>query len=418
MRNLPAFLAHLLSVDLLPWTLQRQQCWQESPLYTLTFQTSLDGLRTSAFCLEPFSPFGAVQAKPHDIYAPWSHIPVCTPHLPGINDTLCVYTDETFARGRGMSIVTTPRLAREFAVLPAFLDDALLAARSVNIPTDVYRATNIPGKGVGMLAARQLMFGNTVTSHTPAFIAYLESELSTLDREALWRVAIGQLPRPLQESFLSLATVYGDERVRVQDIVKANTFQLEVGGVNHLAVWPETSRLNHACAPNAQYVVDTESLTHTVRVTRPIARDEEITISYTRPLEETAERQRHMQQGFHFVCSCARCTDQGSDAVLRRIESLEAELNDWSLTSLGSTAMAEELLVLYREEGLEGFMDMAYGFVALAYSAVGDRKKALEYANKAQEAVEMKDGTWTTNWKVWEEFRRNVEGHWSWRRRV
>jgi len=104
-----------------------------------------------------------------------------------------------------------------------------------------------------MLATRPLDFGDRVTSYTPAFIAYLESELSTLDREQLWRIAIEQLPGELKEKFLGLATVYGDERVRVQDVVKANTFQLMVGGANHLAVWPETSRLNHACAP--KYVV-------------------------------------------------------------------------------------------------------------------------------------------------------------------
>ena len=100
-----------------------------------------------------------------------------------------------------------------------------------------------------MLAERPLEFAERVTAHTPAFLAYLESSLSTLDREALWRMAIEQLPEGLKKEFLGLATVYGDERVRVQDIVKANTFQVVVGGVNHLAVWPETSRLNHACAP-------------------------------------------------------------------------------------------------------------------------------------------------------------------------
>ena len=201
--------------------------------------------------------------------------------------------------------------------------------------------------------------------------------------------------------------------MRVQDIVKANTFQILLGGANHLAVWPETSRLNHACAPNAQYVVDADMLTHTVRVTRPIAEGEEITISYTSPLEETDVRWQHLQQGFHFMCTCKRCADPRSDVTLERIRILEKKLND----SSGSVDMAEELLSLYRQEGLEGFMDMPYGFAALAYSTVGDREKALSYAEKAQEAIQMKDGVWTENWKMWEGFKGDLEGHWSWRRR-
>lgn len=93
------------------------------------------------------------------------------------------------------------------------------------------------------------MFKDRITSFTPVFLAYLESELSTPEREKWWRLAIEQLPKKSRDEFLGLAYVFGDERVRVQDIVKANTFQMEVGGVNHLSVFPETSRLNHACDP-------------------------------------------------------------------------------------------------------------------------------------------------------------------------
>jgi ribosomal RNA assembly protein len=100
-----------------------------------------------------------------------------------------------------------------------------------------------------MLATRPLTFKDRITAYTPAFLAYLEDELSTLDREKWWRMAIKSLPEETKREFMSLAYVFGDERVRVQDIVKANTFQVEVGGGNHLAVFPETSRLNHACNP-------------------------------------------------------------------------------------------------------------------------------------------------------------------------
>ena len=80
--------------------------------------------------------------------------------------------------------------------------------------------------------------------------------------------------------------------------------------------------------------------------------------------------------------------------------------------------MAEGLLSIYRGEGLEGFLDTAYGFAALAYSAVGGKGKAVEYAEKAKEAILMKDGVWTENWRIWEEVIGDVEAHWSWRRRV
>jgi hypothetical protein len=75
------------------------------------------------------------------------------------------------------------------------------------------------------------------------------------------------------------------------------------------------------------------------------------------------------------------------------------------------------LLQVYRDEGLEGFMDVTYGFAALAYSAVGDEEGARGYAERAREAVLMKDGVWSANLRIWEEMLGNVRAHWSWRRR-
>ncbi len=54
------------------------------------------------------------------------------------------------------------------------------------------------------------------------------------------------LPAASREHYFSLATIYGQPHVAVQDVVKANAFEMQVGGQMHLAVFPETSRMNHA----------------------------------------------------------------------------------------------------------------------------------------------------------------------------
>jgi hypothetical protein len=135
-------------------------------------------------------------------------------------------------------------------------------------------------------------------------------------------------------------------------------------------------------------------------------------------LDPTPNRQHHLQSGFHFTCTCPRCLSPRTDATLSLIQSLQSHLNDWSPTSPGSPAIAEQLLQLYRDEGLEGFMDVAYGFAALAYSAAGDEARAVGYAEQAREAVLMKDGLWRGDLRIWEEVVGDVRGHWSWRRRI
>jgi hypothetical protein len=143
----------------------------------------------------------------------------------------------------------------------------------------------------------------------------------------------------------------------------------------------------------------------------------------TSPLAPTAQRQKHLQSGFHFTCTCPRCTSAGkTDATLQQISSIQAELNDWSSSAHQPashyTSLAEHLLDLHRSEGLEGFMDVAFGFAALAYSSVGDAERALMFAKKAKEAVLMKDGQWAPNLGIWEEVLAAPKAHWSWKRRV
>lgn len=247
-----ALFAHLtfVSTALSQLVLDRQ-CWHEHPLSTADIISLPIQLHEIAF---PLLQSGFTTSSKQNLHAPWSYPPACTSILPSLNDKLCIYTSKSFAHGRGISLFTTPSLATQFAALPAFLSPSSLSTQAINIPTNTSRTALIPGKGTGLLASQPLTFGDRITAYTPAFLAVLESELSTLDRETWWRAAIEQLPAKVKQEFLALSYVYGDERVRVQDIVKANTFQVEVGGVNHLAVWPETSRLNHACAPKYVYL--------------------------------------------------------------------------------------------------------------------------------------------------------------------
>ncbi|KAF2680049.1 hypothetical protein K458DRAFT_312782, partial [Lentithecium fluviatile CBS 122367] len=100
------------------------------------------------------------------------------------------------------------------------------------------------------------------------------------------------------------------------------------------------------------------------------------------------------------------------------IQDLQSSLNAWSGDLSSAPAATERLLQLYREEGLEGFMDIPYGFAALAYNAVGDTEMARKYAELAEEAVLMKDGEWAPNLRIWREVKGKPEGHWSYRRGV
>jgi len=96
---------------------------------------------------------------------------------------------------------------------------------------------------------------------------------------------------------------------------------------------------------------------------------------------------------------------------------MQASLNDWSTTSVATPKLAEKMIQLYRKDGLEGFLDVAYGLTALAYNAVGDSRKAEKYAKLASEIMLIKDGPWTPNLQAMVELSKNPKQHWSFNRR-
>ncbi|TVY20458.1 SET domain-containing protein 5 [Lachnellula arida] len=247
----------------------------------------------------------------------------------------------------------------------------------------------------------------------------MDRVLSTRDREVFLRIAIDQLPSASREAYLSLSTIYGNPTVIAQDVLKANNFEIQVRGEIHLAVFPETSRMNHDCAPNSQYCLDPARLTHYVHAACSISANEEITISYTSPLQPYADRRSYLQNAFHFTCICARCkSGKRSDAVLTQIDSLQETLVDWWPGSTATIETADKLVRLYEEQALHGFLDSGYGLAALTYNSFGDTEAAKKYARLAAEIVAMKDGPGVAAYESWDSVAKDPEGHWSWRTRV
>ena len=203
--------------------------------------------------LRLIEPASSQEHESSDSYIPWTHKPICTEHVDEAGDQFCVYTNASFSNGRGISIFTTPTIAQEFASLPPFQDPAALASKGINLDADQkdrpWYTASIPGKGIGMFASRPLQRGDLITAYTPYLLAHIGDLHFTDDRERLLRLAVDQLPSASRDAYLSLAKVYNEPDVVVQDVLKANAFNMKVGGLLHPALFPEASRINHACAP-------------------------------------------------------------------------------------------------------------------------------------------------------------------------
>lgn len=169
-------------------------------------------------------------------FFPWTHAPICyhsdsSPSSPSHLE-LCVYTNASFASGRGISIFTTPALARSFSLLPAFTDPSSIAHANEGHSSPGY-VTTLPGRGKGLLASRDLKRGEAITVNTPLLLVYREDVLETPVRERYLRQAVEQLPEWSRRRYEDMAVIYGFESIRTQDVLKANIFGLQVGGLEH-----------------------------------------------------------------------------------------------------------------------------------------------------------------------------------------
>ncbi|ETN44820.1 uncharacterized protein HMPREF1541_09695 [Cyphellophora europaea CBS 101466] len=442
--NVPICLAYILagcSVGTSSTTLLRRQC-PTAELLLSSIQSCIGDAEGSEIfeqvegCIQQQRQVEPSQSETQDVWisqqtglAYNGTTPACTSHFEHLNDILCVYAYPEFHNNRGIAIFTTPTLANEFRQRVGIISAQLSTTPQAHLnalSTD-YAVSALEGRGFGALATTDLSTGTLLTTTTPILVVHNAPSTPSFDRESYLRLAISLLPPTTQSHFLSLARIYHDPRVTHQDIVKANAFALDIGGTSHLALFPEPSRFNHDCAPNAMYRVDSLSLLHEVHIVSGGKVDvgQELTISYLDPFLSVRERHDYLLEAFGFECRCRRCLEgEEDDAAMAEIKRLEGLLGDWSAASAVQwfeyTDMAERVIELYERRGLQGFMNTAYGHAALAYNAVGESGRATMYARKALDVARWRHGQRGSRAvEVWEEFLdMGAWKHWSWRRRM
>ncbi|XP_076579113.1 histone-lysine N-methyltransferase SMYD3 [Chaetodon auriga] len=124
--------------------------------------------------------------------------------------------------------------------------------------------------------------------------------------------------------------------------VTCNCFTISDGELQEIGVglYPSLSLLNHDCRPNCVMVFEGTKLQ--LRAVRDINPEEELSISYIETLSLTEDRQRQLEDQYHFTCRCQRCDSRDKDKLmlsggesswrllkeaLPRLEGLKAESN-------------------------------------------------------------------------------------------
>ncbi|KAL6710143.1 hypothetical protein ACN47E_009934 [Coniothyrium glycines] len=351
---------------------------------------------------------------------PWTFWPECFSNE-NLEEPLCVFGNQDFARGRGIFVATTKTFAYAMLEKDAFRRPDVLAHVN-NYDNPPFVQHDFPGKGRGLVANKTLQKGDQIFASTPVLITDPDMyQLSEDERLALLYRGVETLPPASQARFWELLGHFNGDPV--DDRINTNNFEVTIDGTSQSALFPEIAMLNHDCRPNAAYFFDEQTMAHHIHAIKTIQPGEEITITYIDNEQESSTRMQRLKRNWGFDCSCSSCTAHPamvaeSDSRLQQIQSLTKLLDDWSAKSHATPEAAELLISLYEQERLYASLATAYKHAAEVYSSFGKKFEAIKYARLSTEMSILDKGFADSDVAEMKKMSANPTMSWSWRKRV
>ncbi|KAK2778523.1 lysine methyltransferase [Colletotrichum kahawae] len=346
----------------------------------------------------------------------------------------CIFSAPQFDHGKGITVITTPERILHISKSISSTSGHHLSPNSE--PLFITRASG--SKGRGIFATRHIPAGSLTTEEPP--IIFLDrnwvGDISSEEaRASLQASAIEKLPRTtrqtVDELYISTFTKGLKQKIWTNGYGVAGGPGEDWPGLEDesdlgmIAVHANISKINHSCRSNAASQWDWDSFAHRLWAVRDIAEGEEITISYFNPIQTLQDRQRYSNDALGFKCACSHCQSptkfaELSDDRINEILLLQGYLETREIAPAESTAMAELLVNLYKQEGLDSYLCKAYAIAAREWNGVGHEYQARSWAYQSVQA-----GLVAGSGTGMEEYVRDMETlldgarrHWSWRYRL
>lgn len=211
-----------------------------------------------------------------------------------------------------------------------------------------YEIKDVPGKGVGLFATRDISVGELIITEKPLFTA---SSLASV------LAAFNGLDSEEKTRFMELRDTHYPDRPSPITIFKTNSLPLETGeGLVAAGIFLISSRINHSCLPNVHHSWNSVLREENIRAISFIRTGQEILMTYVGMQGSRAERQAHFRSRLGFECTCQFCTgapNPASDIRRHRVQELDDKLAKTTLNNpVEGYKLAKERLRLLDAENL------------------------------------------------------------------
>ncbi|KAF6757576.1 hypothetical protein DFP72DRAFT_891568 [Ephemerocybe angulata] len=225
-----------------------------------------------------------------------------------------------------------------------------------------YAVVDIPGKGKGVIATRNISRGELILTEKPLFTVPPTIQTSPVEfiKEKLVLTS-----EPQRWAFFNLSYVnFPKDKDPLRDVDHLAFAIFETNAVQagkEIGVFPRMARLNHGCSSgfNTVYSYRETEGTLYIHAIKPIAVGEELLTTYTDTKKPRHQRRSFLQQTYGFGCTCSVCSlpeaeSKASDSRLSAMAANWARFAKWidgTINGVEAIELVREIWKLGDEEG-------------------------------------------------------------------
>ncbi|KAG8895891.1 hypothetical protein FRC01_012142, partial [Tulasnella sp. 417] len=259
-------------------------------------------------------------------------------------------------------------------------------------PNGIYEVVDLPGRGKGMLASRDIKAsqGEIILKEEPLLQLPPGLEENHVRTRQYLKDKVSTLTADQRAEYMAL---WYEPETPKQDVLRAIFMANSYSTHDSMAVFPKAARMNHGCAgaSNVAYSWRQGERRFYLHALRDVPKGEELLSAYLDPKMTRSERQKILKDKYQFDCQCASCTlpkdlSLKSDERLSTINGLFQRLMGWNVNLVSGKQVVEivnKIWAIAEEENLASQFGELAGLGAMVAAAHADQKATAEWSQLA-----------------------------------
>ncbi|KAJ6512016.1 hypothetical protein C8R47DRAFT_1093165 [Mycena vitilis] len=226
-----------------------------------------------------------------------------------------------------------------------------------------YVVADLPGKGKGLVATRDIEPGELVLQESPLFTVPPSVHGSPV--ALVWRL-LHEAPPAGRAAFGNLSYVHFpegmDPEAHPEEIALAIFQTNAVAAGDRVGIFPRMARLNHGCSSafNVVYTWREREQQLFIYALRNISKGQELLTTYTDTKRTRKERREFLSEHYGFQCTCAVCSldsaaSAASDKRLVTISHYYGHVAAWGNNAINGAEAISTINKIWQLEDEEGY---------------------------------------------------------------